>query len=411
MKRVLIIFVLCLVYSGFTVNAGGYQVSLHGQKQIGMGLIGTPFSSDASCVFYNPGAAGFIKEKLSFSAGVSCIKSIVGFQYREPSVYEANTESPITTPFYIYGAAKINDHFSAGIAVNTPYGNGNEWEEGWAGRFLIESIKLKAIFIQPSVSWKINDKFGIGAGFVYAFGDVDLSKRMPVTGMDNQEAQVNIKGNASNIGFNAGVFYKLTDKLQIGIDYRSRIDMNVGGGDVSMTVPSALSANFPAENNVDVTLPLPANLDFGASYQLNEKLLLAVGINYVFWDAYDSLIFDFETNTSSLEDTRNPREYSNVFIFRLGGAYELNKTFTVRAGGYYDQSPANNDYFTPETPTLDNIGLTCGLSIRPLKNLSIDLAFLYLMGQQRDAEYIPDAFGGTYKSRFYIPGIGFSYSL
>jgi len=37
--------------------AGGYQVGLHSQRNIGMGLIGTSLSYDASALFYNPGGA------------------------------------------------------------------------------------------------------------------------------------------------------------------------------------------------------------------------------------------------------------------------------------------------------------------------------------------------------------------
>ena len=44
-------------------HAGGYQVGLHGQKQIGMGLVGTSLSFDASSMFYNPGGLSFMNTK------------------------------------------------------------------------------------------------------------------------------------------------------------------------------------------------------------------------------------------------------------------------------------------------------------------------------------------------------------
>jgi len=40
----------------FSLIGGGYQVRLQGQKQTGIGLIGTPFSYGASSIFYNPGS-------------------------------------------------------------------------------------------------------------------------------------------------------------------------------------------------------------------------------------------------------------------------------------------------------------------------------------------------------------------
>ena len=52
-----------------TVNtfAGGYQVGLHGVKQIGMGLVGTSLTLDASSLFYNPGGLSFITPDYSFA--------------------------------------------------------------------------------------------------------------------------------------------------------------------------------------------------------------------------------------------------------------------------------------------------------------------------------------------------------
>jgi len=409
MRKLTMLAVVCtFLFSG--VYAGGYQVGLHGQKQIGMGLVGTSLTFDASSMFYNPGGLSFMKPSYSFALGVSPIRSFTVFRKNAPSDYTASTDNPLGTPFYFYGAAKINDRLSAGVAVNTPYGNSLSWGKDWDGRYLIQDLSLKAIFFQPTLSYKINDYIGIGAGFVFATGTFELSKALPVTGA-NGDGSVSLNGSTSAMGFNAGVLLHPSDKLDIGIDYRSKITMDVTGADAKFTVPATLGGNFPADNKVSVALPLPSNLDFGASYKATDKLLLAISLNYVFWSVYDSLIFDFETNTPALPDSKNPRLYKNKMIFRIGGEYTVNDKLALRAGGYYDPSPVNDMYFSPETPSLNNIGLTAGLSFKPVEKLSIDLSFLYLMGMEADKNYTPDNFGGTYKSRIYIPGFGLTYNF
>jgi len=409
MRKFTMLVILCAVFfSG--ANAGGYQVGLHGQKQIGMGLIGTSLSLDASSMFYNPGGLSFMNPKYSFSAGVSPIRSLTIYRKNAPSTYTAMTDNPLGTPFYFYGAAKITDKLSAGLAINTPYGNGLSWGKTWDGRYLIQDLSLRAIFFQPTVSYKINDWIGIGAGFVYATGKFELSKALPVTGADG-EGSVKLDGSTAEMGYNVGIMLKPMDGLSIGIDYRSKIDMAVEGADAKFSVPASLSSNFPADNKFSTTLPLPANLDFGVSYQVNEKLMLGLSLNYVFWSVYDSLIFDFEINTPALPDSRNPRLYEDKLIVRLGGEYKINDKFFVRAGAYYDPSPVNGDYFSPETPSLNNLGLTAGLSFLPVEKLSIDLSFLYIMGMEADKQYIPDNFGGTFKSNVYIPGLGITYNF
>jgi long-chain fatty acid transport protein len=400
-------FLAMLSWSAF---AGGYQVGLHGQKQIGMGLIGTSLAWDASCLFYNPGALSFTAQKFSFAAGSSPIRSITKFQKTWPSTYEATTDNKLGTPFYFYGAGKINKFMNFGVAVNTPYGNSLNWGTDWAGRYLITDLKLKAIFFQPTLSIKLNEFVGIGLGLVYATGDVKLNKNLPVSGTGG-DGTVSISGKAKEWGFNAGVFVKPVPKLSVGINYRSKIIMGVTDGDAKFTVPASLGSNFPVSTKVSTELPLPANLDFGMSYELCEKLTLAFSINNVLWDVYDTLTFDFADNTPSLADSKGPRLYKSTVIYRVGAQYKACSFFTFRVGGYWDPSPVNPQYFSPETPSLDNTGLTAGFSINPVKHMSVDMSFLYLMGKETSVTYAPDNFSGKYKSRLYIPGFGLTFNF
>ncbi len=411
MRKLCVLLTLVVCLGSLPAFSGGFQVSLHGQKQVGMGSIGTSLVPDASVMFYNPGGLGFMQQKYNFTGGVSFLRSIATFQKTTPSVYQETTDNPLGTPFVLYGAGKIGDKLGVGVAVNTPYGNKLKWNENWAGRFLIRDISLAAIFVQPTVSYKICPKVSIGAGFVIATGSVKLNKAVPVNDASGVDGKVHIEGSTINYGYNLGVMFKPVDRLNVGIDYRSKVEMNVEGGDATFTVPSSLASNFPTDNKVDVTLPLPANLDLGASYKINDKLLVGFSLNYVFWDVYDSLIFDFEQNTSTLKDAHNPREYSNQMIYRVGAQYNYNDQFSFRVGGYYDPTPCNEEFFNPETPSLDITALTCGVSWRPTQKLSVDASFIYMMGKEMDMIYKPDNFGGTYKTRFYIPGIGLSYSL
>jgi len=83
----------------------------------------------------------------------------------------------------------------------------------------------------------------------------------------------------------------------------------------------------------------------------------------------------------------------------------------LRAGLYYDPSPTDENYFTPETVSLNTLAWTVGLSIRPIEMLSIDISFAQLFGLQGKKSYTPDNFTGTYKVITSIPGIGVSFNF
>lgn len=400
--RKIVLLVITSVFISMEIFAGGYQVRLQGNKQNGFGLIGTPLSWGSSSIFYNPGALSFMKDKMHFEVGASGIMSNAAFQ-QSGSSYKAETENPIGTPFYVYGGVKINDLIAVGVGVYTPFGSSAKWKDDWSGKFLIQNISLKAIFVQPTISFNINEKFGVGAGFIYTIGGVEINKALNYGAI----SEVNLKANANGLGFNLGIFYKAGDKLSFGLNYRSKVTMKVRGGDSKFNVPSSLNTLIPATNKFDTELPLPGNLDFGVAYWATEDLLIAFELDWVMWKTYDSLSFTF-TESGSLLNSSNPRKYKDTFIPRVGVQYNVMENLQLRAGAYYDSSPTNPDYFTPETVSLNTFAYTLGLSYSPVEMLSIDVSFLQLFGQKSEMSYTPDNFKGTYKTITYIPGLGVS---
>lgn len=400
--RKITLMILSLVFITPTVFAGGYQVRLQGNKQNGFGLVGTPLSWGSSSIFYNPGALSFMKNKIHFEVGASGIMSSAAYQ-QSGSSYTAETDNPVSTPFYVYGAAKINDLITVGLGAYTPFGSSAKWQDDWSGKFLIQNISLKAIFVQPTISFNFNEKFGVGAGFNYVAGNMEINKALNY----GSEAGVNLKANATGLGFNIGVFYRPGDKLSIGLNYRSKINMKVEDGDASFNVPSSLNTMIPASNKFDTELPLPGNLDFGIAFWATDDLLIAVELDWIMWSAYDSLSFTFH-ESGALLNSSNPRKYKDSFVPRVGIQYNMMSNLQLRAGAYYDSSPTNPEYFTPETVSLNTFAYTLGLSYTPIEILSIDVSFLQLFGQKSEMNYAPANFKGTYQTITYIPGLGVS---
>ncbi len=407
MRRIVLFSVLMSLITT-TLLAGGYQVRLQGHRQTGMGLIGTSTFGDASSLFYNPSGLSLMKTKYSILVGGSAIFSTTSFNLKN-SVYQATTDNPMGTPFFVYAAGKITDKLGFGIGAYTPYGSSAKWGDDWEGAHLIQDISMKVIFIQPTLSYKINDMIALGAGFVIATGDVGLHKALPY-GNATEMGQASLEGKTTSFGFNAGVMVTPNDKWSLGLNYRSEVTMGLEDGDATFKIPSSVESVIPAENKFDAELPLPANLDFGIAYQATEKLLVSAEINYVFWDTYDTLKFEFKEKPELLNSS-NPREYSNKMIFRVGGEYVFSEKFALRVGAYYDPTPTNKDYFNPETPSLNTYGLSFGFSVKPVKNLAIDFSYLHLETQKSERSYTPEYFTGTYKVRTLIPGIGISYNF
>ena len=403
-----IMSIICIV-SPMILFAQGFQVNLQGQKQQAMGGAGVGTNLDAASVFFNPGGVSHLKEN-SVSAGVSLTAENTAFLDAN-SQQEYHTKSPISTPFTGYGVwGPVDSKFKFAMGVYTPFGSTIKYEEGWSGRFSLTEMKLLSVFFQPTVSYKINDKLGVGAGFVYGYGNIDLSRDLPITYSNGDYASANLKGTAGGMGYNLGILYKPVEKFSIGLSYRSQVNMKVNKGTATFTVPPSLATNFPS-GAFSASLPLPQVLSLGLGYQATERLLLAFDVNYIGWSSYKSLAFDYEQNTSSLKDTESPRNYKNSYALRLGAQYKLSDKFMVRAGTNFEKSPIKDGYVTPEVPDADRLNFTGGVGYKPTDRFVIDASFSYINFMKRTDTNTETNMSGTYKTRIFVPGISLTYNF
>ena len=415
MRKLLSLTLLAL--AGSTAFAGGYRVSIQGQKQLAMGHTGVAVVNSAEVAFFNPAGMAYLDKKFNVSVGANALFANVKFQN---STYNWTAESKnVGTPFSVYATYKLNDWLTAGLAVYTPYGSAVDWDQDWQGAHLVNNIDLQAIFIQPSISVRIGEHFSVGGGPIYATGSVNFNRNLSMNPLfsangSGTDVTLDAKG-ISAWGYTAGFMFNPTDKMRIGMNYRSEIIMEARDGDATYSdVPSFV----PLTNTTfDADLPLPAELTVGLSYEVTDKLLFAFDYNRTMWSVYKALDVKFGNGTESL----NPRNYQNSSTYRVGTQYKANDKFTFRAGWYFDESPVQDGYFAPETPRNDSMGYTGGLTYQLNSKLGIDFSFLYLHFDEVDNSYDystdpitgqpnPD-FGGTYKSVVFSPGIGITYGF
>ncbi len=417
MKKVLLLAVFLLTAA--VTYAGGYRVALQGQKSLAMGHTGVAVVNSSELVFFNPAGLVYLENKLNISAGVSGVFSNVAYQ-NESTGASAATNSPTGTPLYFYASYKATDWLAVGVGVYTPYGSSVSYEDDWAGSHLVNNIDLKAIYIQPTVSIKVNDVISFGGGPIFVTGSVNFNRNLSRTlsTLDGERSEVTLDAKGINAtGWVASTMVNLSEKLRVGASYRSKIIMEAEGGTATFeNIPNSPLTPFPNETEFSADLPLPAELTVGLSYEFCDKWLFAFDFNRTFWGVYESLDIDFLDE--NVPDSFNARNYKNSSIYRFGLQYEASKMFTVRAGYYLDESPVQPGRFAPETPRNDSNGYTAGLTFNVGKRFEVDASFLYLHFKEVDASYdaytengtaVP--FSGKYKSNAFVPGLGVTYKL
>ena len=395
--------------AGNTVFSQGFQVNFQGQKQQGMGGAGNALPVDAASVFFNPGSVSFLKEN---SVNIGFTPTFANTLFEDANTTSiGRTNSPMGTPFSAYAVYRKNaeSKFFYGLGIYTPFGSTIQYEDGWTGRFALTKLQLKSIFIQPTLSYKLNDKIGMGAGFVYSIGNVNLQKDIPVQDADGNYGHAELDGKASGFGYNVGLFVQATEKLNIGLSYRSQVNMAVAKGTATFTVPSSLATNFPS-GTFSSALPLPQVATLGLAYKLNDKLAFALDVNYVGWKAYDTLAFDYAQNTASLVDTKSARNYKNTVAFRLGANYALSQKFDARLGLAYGLTPVQNGYVTPETPDANRINYTAGLGYKIGDHFQLDASVFFTHLKRTDTN-LETNLSGTFTTNVLAPGLAIIYKF
>ncbi len=410
MKNYLLLVLSAFCFMPFSL-AGGFQVYLQGNRQIAMGLCGVGLVQDAAGLSINPASLSFLKQNSVYLGG-NLILANTAYRQQYPGQYTTNSLPSTGTPFNVYANVGLmaDKRMQLGVGVYTPYGSSIAWPEGWIGRFAMVETKLQTIYYQPTIAYRISEKLGVGAGFIYARGSMLLRKALPIDGQDGSEGSLSMQGSGNGFGFNISAFYKAGKQINIGFDYQSSVKLLLLNGQADFSVPLSLAASFP-DTKFSSSITLPAMLSFGFGYHPSHEITLAFDINYNLWSSYDTLSFDFAVNNSTLKDIHSPRLYRNAVAFRLGAEYLLKNKWAFRGGAFYDMSPVQDGYLTPETPDSDKIGISFGFGVKPIDRLSIDASFLYAEGALRSDTNIESGFSGSYKTKILIPGLSLQFSF
>ena len=425
---------------------------------------------------FNPAGMVFMNSKFDVSLGSILIKSKVDF---EQSGYKHKTDNPLSTPIFGHFAYKPCEKLAIGVNITNPAGNSLVWGDNWAGAEFVQEVSLKAFNIQPTVSYKINDFISVGAGLMIDFGSFSQSKGLvaansfnalgtlasglsammpsiaPLPGMIqsfNNQVPVAIELEGSSkvaYGFNVGALVNITPKLTLGVNYRSKVEISVEGGEAELeyandaaegvinaikafdttplqgleaagAIPAGTVATLKAtqgklaqlgvmdDSKFDASMPIPAIFSVGLAYQPNDAWTLTGEAQITGWSAYDKLEMEFNTVAGKVPQV-SVKNYENTVAVRLGAQYVANDFVTYRAGVYMDTPPVQMDNYNPETPSANSFGVTAGATLNPTKYMAIDLSIGYLRGEKTTgscAKSDGSIFTADYTKSAIMPGIG-----
>ncbi len=370
---------LALLLVPALASAGGYSIPNVSPRDLAMSDSLVADQTTSGAVYRNPAA-------LSRLSGLDL--SLAGALIGNGSTWTTTTglsPSPVSTDLhlvppvalFVSWSGKISGHgYGVGIGFNVPGGGNVYWPSDWPGRYNIISVDRKVYGAYASLGFEIIPQIRVGGGFVYYYGTEKLTVDKALPG--GTDGLVTLADSGGQASWDASIEIQpvVSYPLRIAADYKQQAFMGLKGP-ANFAFPPAFAATYP---NQDFThpLPYPSTFNVGVAWRPDPKWDITAGYTYEHYSVYVSDTFTGQTIDPT---TGNPlqlsvwRKYSSASVYRLGVAWQVLPVLEIRAGGLYDQSGVNPQYFNPSLPDAKAWAGSIGLGWEVLKNLSLSAAF------------------------------------
>ncbi|MRW92817.1 transporter [Duganella sp. FT80W] len=402
-------------------SASGYQFGSQTISGQGSAFSNAAEANDASVLFTNPAAMARLKGT-ELSAGLTLVvphssytdlgsTNVLG---KPTGGGNGGTFAPkLAGAPSFYLTHEINDRLAVGVGMFVPYGAKLDYGDNWVGRYSLQSIELKTVDINPSVSFKLNDRHSIGLGVSAQYMTAKMKQAGDVTTAAAEigaqygsssagisgDGQSRISGDDWAYGWNIGYMFQLDEATRFGLAYRSSIKQTLKGdwrwdfskvtgsftgGHLNGVSMRALAEEQEPSSKAAVSLATPETLSANLFHQLNPTIALMGDVTWTRNSRLQDLVISQSNGVGPATIHMNWRD---TYRMSVGLNYQVKEGVMLRTGLGYDQSPISGGQARhPSLPDSARSLLSVGGSYRLNQNASIDWAYTYM--------HIKDALAG-----------------
>jgi len=423
MKKLLYLIqamMMVLVLCSLPALGSGFSINEQGARAMAQAMAFVARADDASAVFYNPAAITQLEGTHLYS-GMTMIGQSSNWMDGDLGL-DIDSDDKMVFPPHFYLTHQFSDNWFMGLGVFVPFGLGKEWPDDFPGKYNSKMAVLEVFYLNPNIAFKVSDKVSLAVGVDILKAKAKLDRVLPlffiIPGVPDGYFSAEVDD--IKVGWNAAMHVKLTENVFLGVSYRAgtKLDME---GDLTITLPhtgdpvvdGTLAALFPSQP-VRAEISLPGVLSFGVGGNVTDRFETEVDIQWTNWSVYENLPFYFSEQTAALQDSENPKDWTNAWTIRWGNEFHYNESFDIRAGMYYDTTPIPDETLDPLLPGNNRFSFQVGFGWHNEK-MTFDFAYMYLNIFERDISpnldvgIIPNT--GTYNGSGHLFGISLGYKF
>lgn len=372
--------------------ANGLAVNEQSASGMGTGFAGRSSSAlDASTVFGNPAGMSRL-DRAEISGGAAAIWPETDIETNSDNPYNYTNKGDIApdavVPFAYY-VRPLDEKWHFGLGLYVPFGVISDYEKSFQGRDHGLYSKVQVTTLQPTVSYRINDRVAVGFGPTINKIDGKLTSN-PTANLGLPDSYVRIKGDDIGYGYNLGILVDVTERLTWGLSYRSKVDYELEGSISFSGFPDGFGYDDSRHSGtVDITMP--ESVDTSITYRANDKWTLYAGSTWTRWSRLKALEVAHE---GPQNDVLEPLNWENTWAHAVGVAYQVTPSIVLRSGFALDASPTSNEHRTVRIPVSNRKIYSLGLGWDIDKDWTLDLAYAYIdesKGQVNQEASFPSA--------------------
>jgi long-chain fatty acid transport protein len=396
--KAIVLGLLAMAALPATAQAAGFAVGEQGAAAMGVGGAATARPDLGEVGFYNPAGWGFA-EGLQVTIGASALRPNIN--HIDPQTgNQTQADRSLGTPPYLHAGARFGD-FAAGLSFGVPFGGGVSWPDDWQGRFESTLLSLTVFEVGATLAWRPIDELSIAAGPRLQRASVAYNRRIDFV---DTEGSVELMGNSNGVGGQVALMYRPTERLTLGLNWRSRVTHDFDGYAYFNDVPVEMS-HRAHDQPVSTQLTLPDRLAFGAAWEFAEAIA-SVDVTWWAWSTFEEFAIDFDSDQTP--DVAQPRNWSDTFTIRAGFEQRGVIDDVIRLGLAFDPTPSPSNTLSPASPDANRLIPSIGFGYYFLEDFTVDLAYAhtFMFGSESSGQAYP----GRYDSGIDVVSLGLRYA-
>jgi long-chain fatty acid transport protein len=331
------------------VLAGGISLYEVGSADVGLASAGYGArAQDASTVLTNPAGMTRLDGTQVLAAGQLLwgdVKFSVG-SGTSPALGSGNGGYTVGQNGWfpgggVFASYSASPDLKLGIALTGNFGMPLNYDDGWVGRYYVQKATMLGLSVMPTVAYKVNDKWSVGAGLNAMYGiyknQVAINNVNPAYG----DGQLKMQDQTWGWGANVGVLFAPDARTRFGLVWNSQIALDFNAplefSNLAPGLQKVLNDRGLLDASMNVGIKVPQGIMLSAYTETSDRWALLGSVGWQQWSKFGQIHL-------GIDDSNNPTsvatnlEYKDTWHVAAGAQYRYSEPWLINFGIAYDSA-------------------------------------------------------------------------